>query len=1268
MLNRYMRNMKYWLVMILYLLPLCGEAQDNQIFSQISWDKDVSSLPYFTKSVDLGEDYFMYSYSAHLEYPEYVKLTDTETNLLKRHNFHPTDSIVVETQIGVSRKQGILEIGFVPVIKKNNNLYRLTSCKVVVDKHTKLRAPMKNIKGADRYKSHSVLSKGKWAKIRVKEEGVYSLTQSFVSSLGFSNLSKVKVYGYGGRVQNNIINYENVVDGDYDDLEEVPLYRRNNDVIFYAEGTRRWSDLSLSSSNAAFTATHQNNPYSSYSYYFITEGDSVLQIEDEQMNALSSDSMITSVPCHALVDNDEYSWYTSGNNLFESYNFGERGNSRDYTLVTSNVDSTKSGGIFLAFTMASKSRSSVTLNHNGKSLGTLSFSPITDEYDHAFLGTRYFTTNGLKSRNTINLKTTQRVDARLDYIRLDYFKKLVFSGNSMVFRHYSDESSNFVLSGVSDNVKVWRIGYPGHPLANVTGKYSNSQFTCLVDNPSLRYVAVDVSASFATPEKVGIIENQDLHADTICDMVIIIPESGKLQQQAQRLADYHKEKDGLRVKIVRADELYNEYSSGTPDVGAYRRYLKMLYDKADKDEDRPRYLLLFGGSVWDNRMLTPECKYLDAKDYLLCYESESSLNGISSYVTDDYFGLLDDGEGGSILSEKIDLGIGRIPAVTSNDAKIVVDKLINYMDNKNAGAWRNMVYMVADDGDNNTHMQETERVAQSLEKDFPKMAVKRIYSDAYNRISTSVGHTYPDVSAALKKILNKSGALIVNYTGHGSPILFSHEQILTLADFKNAQSDQVPMWVTASCEMTPFDMLQETIGETALFNKNSAAIAFYSSCRAVYSAQNSYLNSYFMKYVFATKSNGKRYTIGDAAMATKVSLVTPSKDAPQDYSFNKLKYALMGDPAMVLAMPLHTVVVDEINGVNVAQKADLPLLSAGSVVKVKGHIESADGEKIPSFNGTVGISLMDSKDTITCLNNANDDVGPFSYSEYTKTLYEGSDSVRNGMFETEIPIPLDIKYTNLQGRMNLYALNNAKNLEANGVCYDFLIGGNATSIENTGNGPSIYVYLNEPDFQDGGDVNETPYFYAVLNDSDGINATGNGIGHDIELIIDGKENLTYNLNNYYVSDFGSFKSGSVSFLIPRLEEGKHNLIFRAWDTKNNSSARALSFNVVDGLTPSLLKASVSKNPAFRSTKFLISYDRPESEVKFTISVYDSMGYLWWKHEETGSSSNGYYTIDWDLTSNSGVHLPSGLYLYKVGISSGNGKETTKSQKLIIHRQ
>ena len=1264
------------LTTVFFLLLSCvADGFGMGEFVHLDWSRiEISDkIPEYCNTIRVGKNYEAYSYSARVLYPEFVEVSKDEADMLGLLKTEFGSDVKVETHMGVSQKEGYLDIQILPIVRRNGKLLKLVSFKLQIDSLVNSGArsssfAAKSTPLSSRYKAHSVLGSGKWVKIRVEKEGIYQLSKTFLAGMGFSDIKRVKVFGYGGRVQNHVINYGTYVNNDYDDLEEVPLYRRKDNLLFFAEGCVRWSNWTLASAgspNGACYATHTNNTYSKYSYYFVTEGDSPLQMEEMESPQTTS-QVVTTYPEHYLIDNDAFSWFMGGRTFYDSYDYAT-GNSKNYTIETPDIDPDGLVQVDISFSAKSTNITTAQINLGTERLGTMTLAALSTDYDKATVSTRSFTTSSANNTNILNISTTKGNSARLDFIRVNYRRKLKMNGDFLVFSHYLSSPSTMNLEGATANTEIWRIGYPGNPVAKVPAVMDGTTLTFNVSNPTLRYVAVNLAANYPSPEKVGSIANQDLHADSVADMVIIIPESGKLQEQAQRLASFHETHDSLRVKVVRADMLYNEFSSGTPDAGAYRRYLKMLYDRNTGD-DLPKYLLFFGGCVWDNRGVTPTCSKLKLNDYLLCYESEPSVSEVSCYVNEDYFGMLDDGEGGSLRYDKVDLGIGRIPVTNVAKAKIVVDKIIAYAENKNSGSWKNAVYFLADDGEKNKHMDASEGVAKMVETCYPNLKVGRIFWDAYTRVSTATGFTYPQVTSDINTAMQK-GALVMNYTGHGAPYCISKENVLKTANFKEFMCSKIPLWVVASCEISPFDREEENIGVESLINPNGGAIAFYSSSRAVYSTQNSYINNYFMYYVLGKSKNGKRYTLGDANRLAKINLVSKVDGeiiSNRDYGDNKLKYALLGDPALTLGMPTRTVVLDSINGKALGGDG-LQNLSAGSMARFSGHIEDEDGNILPGFNGQVSVTLYDSRDTIVCKNNTNEEVVPFTYSSYDRMLFESNDSVKAGRFTVEMPIPLDIKYGGGRGMVNLYAVSVDRNIEANGTDTRFTVNGTYDEIVPDSVGPEMFIYLNNPDFKDGQVVNDAPYFYAHLKDASGINITGNGVGHDLELIIDGKENTSYNLNTYYQNDFGSYISGTVAYKIPQLPDGEHHLMFRAWDVKNNSSSASLRFVVKSGLKPQISSVALSRNPASTSTTFMINYDRPEEETKFTINVYNCYGQKCWTHTET-ATSNGYHTINWNLAADNGVALSSGLYVYEVKITCSGSSETVKRQKMIILRQ
>ncbi|MBQ4414259.1 MAG: type IX secretion system sortase PorU [Prevotella sp.] len=752
------------------------------------------------------------------------------------------------------------------------------------------------------------------------------------------------------------------------------------------------------------------------------------------------------------------------------------------------------------------------------------------------------------------------------------------------------------------------------------------------------------------PAYVYRITNQDHHADAATDMVIIIPTSQHLLAQAERLKAHHEQHDGLRVTIVPADELYNEFSSGTPDATAYRRYLKMLYDRATTPNDKPRYLLLFGDGAWDNRMLTSEWSGYNTDDYLLCYESENSFSQVNCYVSDDFFCLLDDEEviqttngNSTTYAGKPDVAVGRLPARTPDEAKTLVDKIISYAQNEYAGPWQNEICMMGDDGNDNSHMKTADKVATMIENTYPNYNVDKIYWDAYQRTSSSTGYSYPDVTRLIKQQL-QNGALMMNYCGHGAAYAMSHELVMKLTDFESQQSNYLPLWMTASCDIMPFDGQEENIGETVMLNSKGGGIAFFGTTRTVYATYNEVMNLAFTKHVLTPGM-----AIGEAVRLAKCELVEKSSDL----TCNKLQYTLLGDPALQLNTPRQKMMVDSINGIPATQGIKL---AAGSIVKITGHVE-LNNETDTDFNGIVTLSVRDAEETITCRLNDRSSTGAdkaFVYQDRTNYLYRGSENVTEGVFHFTFAIPKDISYTDGSGLMTLYAINADKTRSAHGENESFELIGSSTALTDS-IGPSVYCYLNSKNFKNGGKVNTTPYFIAELYDDSGINASGSSIGHDLELIIDGDMNQTYNLNNYFEYDFGNYRSGSIGFSIPQLSIGTHKLLFRAWDILNNSTTTELLFEVSEDAGAGEFNVTCTQNPASTNTQFVITHDRPGSELKVTLDVFDLGGRQLWRQTDTVMATNDTVTIDWNLNVAGGSRLHTGLYLCRLTLNDGDSQ-------------
>ena len=1160
---------------------ICLTTSAQKFFNLTASEVRIDSLlPVFTYKQPLGSHYKDSTYTISIAYPEFIPMSEADVRRYQAITNTPLPEMPEISQaVSVERKQGELVASFVPLVFRNGQYQKLVSFMIRVKSQPATNRTARRASAASsRYAEHSVLSSGRWVKISVPASGIYQLTSELIKQAGFTDINKVKVYGYGGALQPEQLTEAYLTETD--DLQEVPTCQVNGKRLFYGVGPVAWD----------INHRRIRNPYATAGCYFLTENDA----EPYTLNEAAFKGLYYPLPddYNTLYEVDDYAWYHGGRNLYDAEGI-TIGSSKTYTLAS--TETAKEGSLTVVVTGASPSIVAVSLNDT--ELGTISI-PGCGAYESMRTAERTFTgINSLLSSNQVTIEARSGADRiRLDYLAL-----------------HSDAPKAF---------------------------------------PEL------ASTAFPTPSIVYGITNQDHHADGPVDMVIIIPTSQQLLVQAERIKALHELHDGLRVRIVPADELFNEFSSGTPDANAYRRYLKMLYDRAEKTEDMPRYLLLMGDGAWDNRMLSSEWKNFSPDDFLLCYESENSYSATDCYVSDDYFCLLDDDEGGNMLIAKSDVAVGRISARIAEEAKIVVDKIEGYLDNTQAGAWQNLICFMGDDGNENAHMKDANSVAELVERLYPTYQVKRIMWDAYTRVSSSTGNSYPDVTRLIKQQMQQ-GALIMNYSGHGRADAISHEYVLRLTDFENTSS-RLPLWVTASCDIMPFDGQEENIGETAMFNAKGGSVAFFGTTRTVYQSYNKLMNMAFTRYVLSREEDGELLPLGEAVRRAKNELIEAKTDRTQ----NKLQYTLLGDPAMRLSAPTLAMQVDAINDIPTST-GQTQTLNAGTTATVSGHITRLDGETATGFDGVLTAIVRDAQEQITCkLNDPTEADEPFVYYDCPNVIFNGSDKVEDGHFSFTFAVPKDISYSDLPGLINLYAVNDSKALEASGVCNQIVLGSSGSLPPNQ-TGPSIYCYLNSSSFVNGGNVNPTPYFVAQLNDEDGINATGSSIGHDLQLIIDGDMSKTYSLNDYFQYDFGSYTSGSVGFSIPELSYGPHKLLFRAWDILNNSSTAELNFNVVKGLEPVFFDVECTRNPASTTTSFRILHDRTGSNVDVVLDVFDISGRLLWTYSEGGVSLDNCYTVDWDLSVDGGRRLQTGVYLYRLRISSDGSTYASKAKKLII---
>lgn len=1099
----------------------------------------------------------------------------------------------------------------------------------------------------DTYAASSALAEGRWVRISVEKNGIYKLTYAELRSMGFEDPAKVSVHGYGGWPL-----AEDFSEPYVDDLPSVPVWRGADYLLFYGKGTTKWEYDTQSR-----TFIHTNNPYSTAGYYFVTDATATNEAETVQ-NSTAAATRVTAYDDYLLHEQDLVSPSRSGRELFgEDFSSAQP---RTITTFSSIPGITSADGkVTMRFiSNVGSGTGRATLSIDRSELLSISIPANSDSHTSAIAGEQTVTWSGEKSEkpNVVVTYNALHSNVYLDYIRLQFQRTLKPYGAVTLFRSLAsvDNASRFIVEGANENTLVFDV--TDGDLRQMETSLSGSELSFTIPAGALReFALVQTNQSLPAPTLVGEVANQNLHGLEQQDMVIISPDA--LATQAERLAAAHREHDGLKVLVVSPQAIYNEFSSGTPDATAYRRFLKMFYDRSATAGTPPRFLLLFGDGIYDNRGVTSDVRGLNLSNMLLTYQSQASLDA-SSYVTDDYFALLEDGSGLRLETDKMCVGVGRFPVRTATEASQMVDKVLNYMENASEGRWKNNLTFVADDGSNadsytTVHAEQADWLAEYIEENHPEFLTNKVYFDAYKRDNSG---TYPDVHNRIASLL-KSGQLLINYVGHGSTTAWSDEYVWTQSDIQQSTYTNLPVWVTATCDFTRFDAPATSAGESVFLNATSGGIALFTTTRVVYSSNNFSLNQALFANLFE-KNNGVRRTLGEAMMETKRSL----RDR------NKLNFILIGDPALTMVYPEYQARVTAIDGQPVGEGETFSFKALARVT-VEGEVLDANGALASDFSGSLYSTVLDSRDSITTLGNniVGDSPRIFQYEDYPNTIYVGQDSVRGGKFSFSFMVPKDISYSGKEGKLNLYAADSSTGDEAQGSFLDFVVGGTADVAENDTIGPEIrQLYLNDTTFVEGGAVNATPYFVARVWDQSGVNMTGSSVGHDIMLIIDSLSTKSYNLNDTYSLVAGTENEGLVQFSIPELEPGIHTAEFKIWDILNNSTSYVFTFEVKEGLKPNLIELYATPNPARDKVDFYLSHNRPESELTVTVMVYDMTGRFLWSTEKSGSSELfKSYIVSWDLKDNGGRRVRPGIYLYRAAIRANGSKEATKANKLIV---
>ncbi|MBL7964542.1 MAG: type IX secretion system sortase PorU [Flavobacteriales bacterium] len=1134
------------------------------------------------------------------------------------------------------------------------------------------------------YPDQSKLASGDWYRISVPREGVYRITGSFLQQLGvnLAGLSPDQLNIYGK--QSGQLPYRNA-DLPATDLTAHAIqvndggdgtFDANDELLFYAGGPDRWELRP----NGLFT--HVKNAYCDSAYYFIGIGtDPPKRVQDVAQSTAPVTHTVATFNERQVINREIINLVKSGRQFFgESYDIVKQYN-YSFAVPFLSCEAPVTLVMDVAARTIGSAQSSFTYNvASGLVTTTASINGIGTSYTGYYARPRRDSLLVNCPPATIPITVTfNPADpvtsiGYMNSIEMNARRELRFVGDQLSFRDVASAGpgnvAQFDLGNAGQVHRIWDLTDPLN-VRNVPFTDGGNTKTFRLNTDSLRQFIAFRNTNYLVPTAVGRVSNQDLHATALpTDLVIVCPP--EFQSQATRLAS-QRANEGLSVVIVSPQQVYNEFSSGTRDATAIKYYMKMLYDKAGSDPAlMPRYLLLFGDGSYNNYATS-----LSNQNYIPTYQSFESLDLSRSYTSDDYFGLLDDGEG-EATSDLVDIGIGRLPVVSLIQASQAVDKILRYdrltllstpdqtcASGGDGGAndWRTLALFVSDDMDGDNfegpiHMLQSDQLATRVDNEHPEYNVAKIYLDAYRQITNLGVERYPEAEEELKQRVQK-GALLVNYIGHGGEVGWAHERLLnnsTILGWTN--SDRLPLFMTATCEFTRWDDPARTsAGEYVFLNPSGGGIALMTTTRLAYSFQNFTLAGKFYDHVFDDlEEQGRIARLGDVYRRTKIDITLA-----QGSQTNHRSFTLIGDPSTRLAQPRQQVVITSVTD---TLGNPIDTLKALGVVRITGQVLAADGTLDSGFNGVVIPTVFDKRVTQSTL--ANDGGSPFNYSVRKNVIYKGKASAVNGLFTLTFVVPKDIAYQVGPGRVSVYAEGLVSN--ALGYSNDILVGDTDPNAAIDEQGPRIDLYLNDERFVHGGITNETPMIFAKLFDVNGINTVGNSIGHDLLAIVDENTDRALVLNDYYESDLDTYQSGKVRYRLSKLEEGSHTLSLKAWDVHNNSSTAMTEFVVASSEEMALAHVLNYPNPFTTNTAFFFEHNRPCSTLDVQVQVFTVSGRLV-KTLNRRLTCEGFRAepMSWDGLDDYGDKLARGVYVYRLHVTAPDGAKAEKYEKLVILR-
>lgn len=1145
-------------------------------------------------------------------------------------------------------------------------------------------------------KDHPFAS-GNWMKIEFSKQGIYEITPAMLRDAGLNlssiDPSTIQVWGLSGDMipeQNSATREEFaqipiLIKGESDGV-----FQDTDRIYFYGNSAYR-SNREVGTGNQP-EFRHIIHHYSKTNAVFLTVGAQQGLRMSTANSGVQASIQVTEFTDHVWKEDELYKTedeVRSGRQwlgqVFSNESFG-----RKQTIFSDTLPGFVNGSsvsIKIRYYARSTSNSLFTTFFGTQTLGTSQISRIASLSAASGLSANLknadYTVSNTNLENSILTlsadfsNSSQGATGWVDYIDLEVKRELRAKRNYLHFFPPNEFSSNqnvqFVLKGFSSEPISIDASEAQTPKLLETTKSGDSYLLNYVADPYKRIIS---QATFYKPNSIKTLPNQNISGTTFQpDYIVITTE--EFRDQANRLAKYRSDKDGLKTLVVTQNEVFNEFSGGVPDITALRLIGKHFYDRATLPSELPKYLLLFGDTNYDYKEIEADAKQ---KNVVFTYQSLNFVDRTGSFGSDDFFGLFDSNEGSwASESELIDLGIGRLPIQTENDAKVLVDKIIHYESSAtDFGDWRSTFMFIADDdfpepaSNKDLHVLNADGAASVIDLEKSGIKLKKLYFFDYPVENTAAGRRYPQATRDFINTIN-NGVLVANYSGHGAEQVLADERFFVsnmIPELTNY--DRLTIISTATCSFGRFDDNQDQSGaEKMLLHDKGGAIAALTTTRVVYTGSDPNSNNYGLNRALTTAMSTRETDtnlprrLGDIYFLAK----TAGSVGP---SGNSRRFVLLGDPATRLNLPKKSMQVTQINTDPVSGNTVLGINSLEEVL-VKGEVLGVNSLLDASYNGEVLIQVRDAERPVNlpyteawgsscympnCVYYAQNDI-----------LFNGRAKVSNGQFSAKFILPKDVGFTGGLAKILLYANNEIE--DATGAFSRISVTGINSNASNDGIGPEMEVYLNDETFMQGVIVNSTPKLIVKIEDPSGINSAASGVGHEIIAKIkrQGDNEQTIVLNEFFTTEIDNYKKGEIKYDFEELLAGEYELSVRAWDIFNNPSEQSIRFTITNSNELVIKNVYNYPNPFNTKTKFVLEHNQPNNPLSVLIRVFTLTGRPVLQISEPSILTNSpFITIDWDGRDKDGDKLATGTYLYHIRVKAETlaGKQSKEIiEKLVI---